>query len=65
MQVFSDATITVPLVVQALRASGKKRESVPVFDWKEGRLEVRYEKRKGGRRRFGADHIFPSMGFLA
>lgn len=45
VQVFSDATITVPLVVQALRASGKRRKSVPVFDWTEGGLELRYEKR--------------------
>jgi deoxyhypusine synthase len=44
VQVFSDATITVPLVVQALRASGKRRKSVPVFDWKESGLELRYEK---------------------
>jgi deoxyhypusine synthase len=34
VQVFSDATVTVPLVVQAQRASGKRRKSVPVFDWK-------------------------------
>ena len=31
VQVFSDATITVPLVVQALQASGKKRRSMPTF----------------------------------
>jgi hypothetical protein len=31
-------------VVQALQASGKKRKSVPIFDWKEGGLELRYEK---------------------
>lgn len=45
VQVFSDATITVPLVVQALRASGKRRKSVPVFEWKENGLELRYETR--------------------
>ena len=44
VQVFSDATITVPLVVQALRASGKRRKSVPVFDWKDVGLELRYER---------------------
>ena len=44
MQVFSDATITVPLVVQALRASGKSRKSVPVFDWSGEELGLRYEK---------------------
>jgi len=45
VQVFSDATITVPLVVQALRASGKRRKSVPVLDWKEGGLELKYEQK--------------------
>jgi deoxyhypusine synthase len=45
VQVFSDATITVPLVVQALKASGKKRQSYPVFDWSGGDLKIRYEKR--------------------
>lgn len=45
VQVFSDATITVPLVVQALRASGKRRKSVPVFDWSGKELELRYERK--------------------
>jgi len=45
VQVFSDATITVPLVVQALRESGYPRVSVPVFDWKEEGLKLAYEKR--------------------
>jgi len=45
VQVFSDATITVPLVVQALRESGHQRRSVPAFDWKEEGLKLRYEKR--------------------
>lgn len=44
VQVFSDATITVPLVVQALRESGCKRKSVPVFDWKEEGLKLDYER---------------------
>ncbi len=42
VQVFSDATITVPFVVQALKASGKKRRSYPVFDWGEAGLTLRY-----------------------
>jgi deoxyhypusine synthase len=42
VQVFSDATITVPLVVQALKASGHKRKSHPVFDWDEAGLTLRY-----------------------
>jgi len=42
VQVFSDATITVPLVVQALKASGHKRKSYPVFDWGEAGLTLRY-----------------------
>ncbi len=40
VQVFSDATITMPLVGQALRVSGKRRKCVPVFDRKEGGLEL-------------------------
>ena len=32
VQSFSDATITVPLVVQALLASGKRRRSVQLYD---------------------------------
>jgi deoxyhypusine synthase len=42
VQVFSDATITVPLVVQALKASGKKRKSHPVYDWSDAELKLRY-----------------------
>ena len=45
VQVFSDATITVPLVVQALRESGIERKSVPVFDWGKDGLKLEYEKR--------------------
>jgi len=44
VQVFSDAAITVPPVVQALQASGKKRKSMPVFDWAEGGFKLNYEK---------------------
>ncbi len=42
VQVFSDATITVPLVVQALQASGHRRKSYPVYNWREGDLELNY-----------------------
>ncbi|MDD1760744.1 MAG: deoxyhypusine synthase [Methanothrix sp.] len=45
VQVFSDATITVPLVVQALRESGIERKSVPIFDWGKDGLKLEYEKR--------------------
>jgi len=44
VQVFSDATITVPLVVQALQASGHRRKSYPVYKWKEEDLELSYKK---------------------
>lgn len=44
VQVFSDATITVPLVVQALRDSGYRRKSHPVFDWSEKEMELSYVK---------------------
>ena len=44
VQVFSNATITVLVTVQALRASGKRRKWVPVFDWKADGLELRFEK---------------------
>ena len=43
MQVFSDATITVPIVVQALQASGHRRMSHPVYDWSENGLKLSYE----------------------
>ncbi len=45
VQVFSDATITVPIVVQALKASGLRRKSYPVCDWREDGLKLIYEKR--------------------
>jgi len=41
VQVFSDATITVPLVIQALKASNAKRNSYPVFEWEEEGLELK------------------------
>lgn len=43
-QVFSDATITVPLVVHALRDRAPKRHSLPRFSWKGSELELVYEK---------------------
>jgi deoxyhypusine synthase len=43
VQVFSDATITIPVIVQALQSSGIRRKSHPVFDWGEGGLKLRYE----------------------
>jgi deoxyhypusine synthase len=45
VQVFSDATITVPVVVQALRASGIGRKSYPIYDWREEKLKMEYKKR--------------------
>jgi deoxyhypusine synthase len=42
VQVFSDATVTVPIIVQALKDSGYKRKSYPVFDWSGERLRLRY-----------------------
>ncbi len=44
VQVFSDATITVPVIVQALQSSGVRRKSHPVFGWDEEGLKLRYEK---------------------
>jgi deoxyhypusine synthase len=45
VQVFSDATITVPLVVQALKASGCIRKSYPICDWTESGLKLAYKKK--------------------
>jgi len=44
VQVFSDATISVPLVVQALRESGCVRKSIPDFQWGEDGLRLEYRK---------------------
>ncbi len=44
VQVFSDATISVPLVVQALRQSGCGRKSIPRFNWEAESLKLEYEK---------------------
>jgi len=44
VQVFSDATISVPLVVQALRESGCRRENIPAFHWGEEGLTLEYKK---------------------
>ncbi|MCQ8903681.1 MAG: deoxyhypusine synthase [Methanothrix sp.] len=43
-QVFSDATITVPLVVHALRERVARRYSVPRFTWRGSELELVYER---------------------
>jgi len=45
VQVFSDATITVPVVVQALKAAKHKRNSYPAFDWSGTDLVIQYERR--------------------
>jgi len=45
VQVFADATITVPLVVHALQTQESRRRSLPVFDWTQAGLELRYQKR--------------------
>jgi deoxyhypusine synthase len=44
VQVFSDATVTVPIVVQALKDSGHRRKRYPVYDWSSEKLSLRYEK---------------------
>lgn len=45
VQVFSDATISVPLVVHALKEIKPVRKSVPVFEWNGSDLTIRYERR--------------------
>jgi deoxyhypusine synthase len=42
VQVFSDATVTVPVVVQALKASGHKRKYPPAFEWVKPELKLSY-----------------------
>ncbi|MDD1758177.1 MAG: deoxyhypusine synthase family protein, partial [Methanotrichaceae archaeon] len=44
IQVFSDATISVPLIVQALRDSRVKRKKYPIFEWNEAGLKLKFEK---------------------
>jgi deoxyhypusine synthase len=44
VQVFSDATITVPVVIQALKTAGHKRHSYPVYDWSGSDLKLSYKK---------------------
>jgi deoxyhypusine synthase len=46
VQVFSDATIAVPLVIQALKASKAKRNSYPIFEWVEEDLELKMKINK-------------------
>jgi len=45
VQVFSDATITVPIVVQALKASGHQRRSYPVYAWEDAGLKLEMKKK--------------------
>ncbi len=45
VQVFSDATVTVPVVVQALLDSGHKRKVYPVYDWSGEEVELKYKAR--------------------
>jgi deoxyhypusine synthase len=45
VQVFSDATITVPVVVQALKASGHVRKVYPTYDWSQSGLKLDYIRR--------------------
>jgi deoxyhypusine synthase len=43
VQVFSDATITVPLLVQALKDAGLQRKVYPACEWKEDGLRMSYK----------------------
>ena len=45
VQVFSDATVSFPIVAQALKELDPKRPSIPVFDWTTVGLKLSYEKR--------------------
>ena len=44
IQVFSDATISVPMITQALRDSRVKRKKFPIFEWNEAGLKLKFEK---------------------
>ena len=44
IQVFSDATISMPLIAQALRDSRVKRKKYPIFEWNEAGLKLKFEK---------------------
>jgi deoxyhypusine synthase len=44
VQVFSDATITVPLVVQALKDAGSRRKIYPDYEWSEDGLKMSYNR---------------------
>ncbi|NYT01917.1 MAG: deoxyhypusine synthase [Methanosarcinales archaeon] len=46
VQVFADATISVPLIVQALSEGAPARETVPVCRWKGSELTLSYEPPK-------------------
>jgi deoxyhypusine synthase len=43
VQVFSDATITVPLLVQALKDAGLQRKVYPAYEWREDGLRMSYK----------------------
>jgi len=47
VQVFSDATITVPLVVQALKDAGRRRKVYPAYEWREAGLKMSCHRRDG------------------
>jgi len=44
VQVFSDATITVPLVVQALKDAGLQRKFYPAYEWRKDGLRMSYKR---------------------
>lgn len=48
VQVFSDATVSFPIVAQALKEIDPERPSIPAFDWTEAGLKLSYEKRRAG-----------------
>lgn len=43
VQVFADATISVPLIVQALSEETSKRKAVPVYQWRGSELTLSYQ----------------------
>ena len=45
VQVFSDATITVPLVVQALKDAGRRRKVYPAYEWSDAGLKMSCHRR--------------------
>lgn len=46
-QCYTDATIALPIVVHALSEKFKTlKRNVPVFEWKNDDLKIKYEKTK-------------------